>query len=42
MILHNALINAPYDDSWINKEFLELVDDDELNMALEGNMGGTT
>ena len=38
VILHNALINAPYVDSWINKEFLEL--DDELNMALEGIMGG--
>ena len=33
VILQNALINAPYDDSWIDEEFLEL--DDELNVALE-------
>ena len=35
-------MNAPYDESWIYKDFLELDDDDELNMAVEGNMGGAT
>ena len=42
VILHNALINAPYDDSWIDKDFLELDNDYELNMALEGKTGGAT
>ena len=42
VILHNALVNAPYDESWIDEDFLELDDDDELNMAVEGNMGGAT
>ena len=24
VILHNALVNAPYDESWIDEDFLEL------------------
>ena len=42
VILHNALINDPYDETWIDKDFLELDDDNELNMAVEGNIGGAT
>ena len=42
VILHNALINEPYNDSWKNKNLLELDDDGVQNMALEGNTSGTT
>ena len=42
VILHNALINDPCDETWIDEDFLELDDDDELNMVVERNMGGVT
>ena len=35
-------MNAPYDDSWIEKDFLELDKENEQNMGLAGNTGGTT
>lgn len=42
VILHNALIDAPYDESWIDERFFRLDDDDELNLATENGMDGDT
>jgi hypothetical protein len=34
IILHNLLIETPYEEEWIDEAFLELSDDDELNTQI--------
>jgi hypothetical protein len=34
VILHNLLIDAPYEEEWIDEDFSELDDDDELDAQM--------